>query len=58
MNWEKVGSIHSPKPTFQGPHFESITELGKVSSQFKLHYQKQDELFFTHNMDGHILNLT
>ena len=27
MNWEKLGSIHSPRPTFQNPNFESIDEL-------------------------------
>ena len=29
MNWEKLGSIHSPKPTFQNPNFEFMDELGK-----------------------------
>ena len=32
MNWEKLGSIHSPRPTFQNPNFESMDELGKVMS--------------------------
>ena len=30
MNWEKLGSIHSPRPTFQNPNFESIDELEKL----------------------------
>ena len=29
MNWEKFGSIHSPRPTFQNPNFEPMDELGK-----------------------------
>ena len=27
MNWEKLGSIHIPRPTFQNPNFESMDEL-------------------------------
>ena len=30
MNWEKLGSIYSPRPTFKNPNFESMDELGKV----------------------------
>ena len=30
MNWKKLGSIHSPRPTFQNPNFESMDELQKV----------------------------
>ena len=30
MNWEKLGSIHSPRSIFQNPNFESMDELGKV----------------------------
>ena len=30
MNWEKLGSIHSPRPTFQNPNSESMDKLGKV----------------------------
>ena len=30
MNWEKLRSIHSPRPTFQNPNFESMDELGKA----------------------------
>ena len=32
MNWEKLGGIHGPRPTFQNPNFESMDELGKVMS--------------------------
>ena len=32
MNWEKLGGIHSPRPTLQNPNFESMDELGKVMS--------------------------
>ena len=32
MYWEILGSIHSPRPTFQNPNFESMEELGKVMS--------------------------
>ena len=32
MNFEKRESIHSPRPTFQNPNFESMDELGKVMS--------------------------
>ena len=32
MNWEKLGSIHSPRPTFQNPSFEYVDELGKFMS--------------------------
>ena len=32
INWEKVGSIHSPRPTFENPNFESIDESGIVMS--------------------------
>ena len=32
MNWEKFGSIQSPRPTFQNPNFESMDELGKTIS--------------------------
>ena len=27
MNWGKPGSMHSPRPTFQNPNFESMDEL-------------------------------
>ena len=30
MNCEKLGNIHSPRPTFQNPNFESMDELEKV----------------------------
>ena len=30
MNWEKLGNIHNPRPTFQNPNFESMDELEKV----------------------------
>ena len=30
MNWEKIGNIHSPRPTFQNPNVESMDELGNV----------------------------
>ena len=30
MMWEKVGSIHNSKPTFQNPNFESMNGLGKL----------------------------
>ena len=29
MNWENLGNIHSPRPTFQNPNIESMDELGK-----------------------------
>ena len=44
VNWQKFGSaakafqkysirtIHSPRPSFQNPHFESMDELGKFIS--------------------------
>ena len=32
MNWEKLGSIHSPRPTCQNSKVESMDELGKVMS--------------------------
>ena len=32
INWEKLGSIHSPRPTFQSPNFESMDELRKAMS--------------------------
>ena len=31
MNWEKLGNIHSLRPTFQNPNVESMDELGKFS---------------------------
>ena len=30
MNWENLGNIHSPRPTFQSPNFKSMDELGKL----------------------------
>ena len=30
MNWEKLGKIHSPGPTFQNPNIEYMNELGKL----------------------------
>ena len=30
--FEKLESIHIPRPTFQNPNFESMVELGKVIS--------------------------
>ena len=32
MNWEKLGNIHSPRPTFQNPNVEFMDELGKLMS--------------------------
>ena len=32
MNWEKRGSIHSPRSSFQNPSIESMNELGKFIS--------------------------
>ena len=32
MNWEKVGNIHNPRPTFQNANVESTDELGKLMS--------------------------
>ena len=32
MNWEKLERIHSPRPTFQYPNFESMDELRKGMS--------------------------
>ena len=29
MNWENLGNIHCPRPTFQNPNFEYMDELGK-----------------------------
>ena len=31
-NWEKIGSIHSPRQIFQNRSFESMDELAKVMS--------------------------
>ena len=35
MNWEKLGNIHGPRPTFQNPNVESMDELGKQMLKFK-----------------------
>ena len=32
MNREKLGNIHSPRPTFENPNVEFIDELGKRMS--------------------------
>ena len=32
MNLEKLGNIHSPRPTFQNPNVEFMDELGKLMS--------------------------
>ena len=32
MNWEKVGNINNPRPTFQNANAESTDELGKPMS--------------------------
>ena len=32
VNWEKLGIIHSPRPAFQNPNFESMDELEKYLS--------------------------
>ena len=32
MNWEKVGNINNPRPTFQNANAESTDELGKLMS--------------------------
>ena len=32
MNWEKLGNMQSPRPTFQNPNVESMDELGKLTS--------------------------
>ena len=32
MNWEKLGSIHSPRPTIQNTNFDSMDELEKAMS--------------------------
>ena len=29
MNWEKLASIHIPRPAFQNPNFKSMDESGK-----------------------------
>ena len=31
-NWEKLGNMHSPRPTFQNHDVESMGELGKIMS--------------------------
>ena len=31
-NWEKLGNIQSPRPTFQNANVESMNELGKLMS--------------------------
>ena len=57
MNWEKLGGIHSPRPTFQNPNFESRNELGKVMSN--LSCTVKNKMGNSHKKkDGHILNLT
>ena len=43
MNWEKLESIHSPRPSFQNPNFESMDEI-----RLEIHIKK----------DGDISNLT
>ena len=55
MNLVKLGSIRSPRPTFQNPYFELMDELGKViwkasllRKRWGIHMKK----------DVHILNLT
>ena len=30
MSWEKLGSIHSSRPTLQNPNFESVDKLGNL----------------------------
>ena len=30
MNWEKLGRMHSPKPTFENRNFKSMDDLRKV----------------------------
>ena len=37
MHWEKFGHINSPRPTFENANVESMDELKKRMSQFKLH---------------------
>ena len=32
MNWEKLGNIRSPKPSFGNLNFEAMDEMGKVYS--------------------------
>ena len=31
MDWQKLGSIHSPGPTFQNPNFEFMDESEEVA---------------------------
>ena len=57
MNWEKLGSIHSPRPTFQNPNFESIDELEKLCPN--LSFTVENKIWNSHKeKNGHILNLT
>ena len=39
MDWENLGSIHSPRPTSQNSSFESMDELGKAMPLLKLHFK-------------------
>ena len=32
MNWEKLGNIHSPRPTFRNHNVKFMDELGKFMS--------------------------
>ena len=32
MNWEKLGNIHSTRPTFHNSNVKSMNELGKLMS--------------------------
>ena len=58
MNWEKLGSMHSPRPTFQYRNFEYIDELGKVMFS-NLSFTVENKMKISHKKeDGHILHLT
>ena len=45
MNWEKLGSIRNPRPTFQNPNFESIDVRICPNLSFTVHFEnKMDNL--------------
>ena len=49
MNWERRGSIRSPRPTFQNPNFESMRDLS---------FSVENKMSNLHQKFDYILNLT
>ena len=56
MNREKLGSIHSPRPTFQKPNFESMMNRERIwpNSSFTAEY-KMDNLNRKWSHDDHMV---